>query len=87
VKEIKAALANYISILSNSLSQTHRTEDRPKYIGHLAQAAVMSGLIHGGAKISEMEEVLLQERQSYGRDYLSVRVGKRRRVLLTNLLP
>jgi hypothetical protein len=43
---VLSALDNYIAALSASAQHTHQAEDRDRYKGHLARAAILFHLLH-----------------------------------------
>ncbi len=71
MKNITDALAQYITVLADSYDRTSRAEDRPLYLHHLAEAAIIFSLIHQGTSQEAIEEKLASERHGFGWNYLS----------------
>ena len=69
-KKIEDALAHYIGVLSDSLRQTSRANDRHVYMAHLAEAAIMFASVHRGEPLSMLKERVAAEVRSYGWGYL-----------------
>jgi len=63
------ALDAYISVLYDASSRTRRAEDRNRYRGHLANAAILFHLLRRG-DISGAKERVLAERRTFGTDFL-----------------
>ena len=76
VQTVADALAEYIAVLADSLHKTSRTEDRPRYVEHLAEAAVLFSLVHRGAPRHVWEAKVHQEQRAFGLGFLSGLEGK-----------
>ena len=72
--QLEAALAEYVSALSNSAGTTSRSEDRATYQNHLASAAVMFVAIHQEDMV-RLKELVDAELRSFGWSYLSGEEG------------
>ena len=73
VKKIEDALTEYINVLAEGTSYAN---DRHLYEGHLAKAAIMFAIVHGGEPLSRLKEKVAEERHSYGWGYLQGSAGE-----------
>jgi hypothetical protein len=76
VEKYNDALADYISTLEKSMTETTRAEDRSQYEKHLATAALMYVAIAKKRSIERLKELVASERHSYGWHYLSGAAGE-----------
>ena len=76
LENIKKALAEYISILETSVSDTNWAEDRPRYQSHLAEAALMFAAIEKDRSLEKVKKLVASEQQGYGWGYLNDAEGK-----------
>ncbi len=70
MESIRSALADYIAVLGESASSTHRAEDRGRYQAHLATAALMFAAMEKDRSIERVKQLVSSERHSYGWGYL-----------------
>jgi hypothetical protein len=75
MEKYKIALAQYISVLGTSMSNTNWTEDRVKYQKHLAEAALMFAVIQKDDSVQKLKDLVAAERHNYGWDYLHGSLG------------
>jgi hypothetical protein len=65
-----AALDIYIGVLAESAERTRQAEDRSRYRGHLASAAVMLHLVRKGDWVG-FKKLVADEQRCYGNAFLS----------------
>ncbi|HEY3330099.1 MAG TPA: hypothetical protein VGK19_08785 [Capsulimonadaceae bacterium] len=76
MKQLIDALADYISVLADSLRTTTRSEDRLAYTKHLAQAAILFSLVQHSATHELIVELIRSEQRAYGWSCLSASEGE-----------
>ena len=67
-------IAEYIDVLERSAKETNHAEDRTKYDRHLAAAALMCAAATNN-DIKKIEELIENERRSFGWDFLAGTTG------------
>jgi hypothetical protein len=68
-------LADYVNVLSTSMEETKRAEDRSAYLRHLAAAALIFQRLQQ-SNLPEATEQVATEQQAYGRSFLDGEQGK-----------
>jgi len=71
------SLAQYVGALLESADTTHRSENRPRYERHLAQAARMFYAIRRDPALVQLSAVVAEERRAFGWSFLSGDDGAR----------
>jgi hypothetical protein len=67
-------LATYLAALSDALAKTHRAEDRSRYRGHLATAALVFEQLQQG-DVASAKQLVSDERRSFGWNFLGGEAG------------
>ena len=58
MEEVKNELAVYINVLAENLNDTVDANDRPMYLKHLAETAIMFSVIRQGNNTASLREII-----------------------------